>query len=157
MTPIKITKETPPLFNPETRQCWLWDAEPLWASMEPKWHRITEQEYLGCDAKLRLGWTHWHPDQPAAPTELPGGNEFSSNPHDHGMVPVEDLGGGMAAWAQTNYKTQLTRDDLVDAVTNLIDEGIRKSRYENYDEWQAAVAALLVANQEPNESIQNRG
>lgn len=32
---------------------------------------------------------------------------------------------------------------LIDAITNLIDDGIRKQRYETYNEWQAAVEALL--------------
>ena len=38
--------------------------------------------------------------------------------------------------------------DLVDAITNMIDENIRKSRCGNYDEWQAAVQSVLTAQEE---------
>lgn len=36
------------------------------------------------------------------------------------------------------------RDKLIDQLTNLIDEGIRKARYATYDEWQKAVSSVVA-------------
>ena len=49
------------------------------------------------------------------------------------------------------YKTRLTLAELTDAITNLIDVGVRKSRYEFYEEWSGAVKALLSANERPSD------
>ncbi len=46
------------------------------------------------------------------------------------------------------YKTKSTKDELIDAITNLIDESIRKGRCEDYSEWQAAVEKLLTEHEE---------
>lgn len=44
--------------------------------------------------------------------------------------------------------------DLVDAITDMIDEGIRKSLYGNYDEWREAVEKILKDRRdEQSESI----
>lgn len=33
---------------------------------------------------------------------------------------------------------------LIDQITNLIDEGIRKAKHTTYDEWQEAVSAIVA-------------
>jgi hypothetical protein len=35
------------------------------------------------------------------------------------------------------------RNRLIDNLVNVIDEGIRKSKYSTYDEWQDAISAVL--------------
>jgi hypothetical protein len=47
-----------------------------------------------------------------------------------------------------SYKTNLTKPEMIDALTNLIDENIRKSRCETYDEWQTAIEKLLTENED---------
>ena len=55
------------------------------------------------------------------------------------------------------YQSTATKPELIDAITNLIDEGIRKSRFGAYDEWQAAVRTLLTEREavDPDEDDSN--
>lgn len=39
--------------------------------------------------------------------------------------------------------TRLRGPDVIDAITNMIDENIRKGRCGTYDEWQAEVVRVL--------------
>lgn len=44
----------------------------------------------------------------------------------------------------TFAESRPSRDELIDAITNLIDEGIRKQRFGLYEEWRSAVEKLLT-------------
>lgn len=66
---------------------------------------------------------------------------------------LEDYGYKCATAKVTLMKTQpyratITKPELIDAITNLIDEGIRKDRFGTYDEWQEAVKALLTEHEQ---------
>lgn len=41
------------------------------------------------------------------------------------------------------YQTKLTKAELIDVITYVVDAGIRDSRYATYEDWQAAIAGLL--------------
>jgi hypothetical protein len=56
-TPRLITPDCQPEFP-----CWLWAADAKY----PHWYRYPAKEFL-----WRRDYTHWHPDQPTAPTCAP--------------------------------------------------------------------------------------
>lgn len=78
-----ITPENRPVFP-----CWLWCCEYTALSREPwGW-----QKWAHSPASTRL-FTHWHPDQPTAPTDQPdehSGNNIPNSLKDVGTSAIDD-------------------------------------------------------------------
>ncbi len=88
MTPTKITAATPPQFAIGTRRCWFWDS---------RLKRWENKSVLRPDR----AFTHWHPDQPTAPTSPPGETTADTTDADWQVAQSLKALGGSPAQSQT--------------------------------------------------------
>lgn len=70
---IPITPGTVVPFDPVTGRCWLWDSHPRTDHCSwPQWERISKVTFDSANPPhVKAEWTHYHPDQPTAPTCRP--------------------------------------------------------------------------------------
>jgi hypothetical protein len=86
--------------------------------------------------------------KPDAPQEVPDDNKFSSNPHNHGMVPTGEVAGmpGMAEWSPTPSKETIAKETANEATralfphlfTGLSDDTVELVR------WQSRLEPIIL-------------